>query len=112
MRLFQVDDGCIYYLMAEDHTRARKRWMAQLLDQGEAEATMMEDRGEPVIIPVDPTKAASISVRIDDTQITCPRCAGLGTLPGDRSLLDLFHEEMRLPEARRARNGILSCSEW
>lgn len=117
MRLFRVDDGCIYSIMAADHAAAKQLWHQHMLDSGHTEKDIAEDFDDPEVVVIQPSDAAGIMVTEEDLTrcvrcASCPECGGLGRVPKQTPLLDLFRAEVLLPEEKRARNGILSCSEW
>lgn len=114
MRIFHVDDGADWWLAAEDHADAISRWVQNHVELNGyvSLAGVVEDFGEPEARVVQPTEAAGIKVRSDDETDCCSTCGGTGRVDHYDSLLLVFNKDQELPPKKRARNGVLCCSEW
>lgn len=110
--IFCVDDGATYWISAIDAVAARKQWMATLADEGYDAVGAVADLGEPVIRKLQLTEAAGVSVRDDDHTKQCPECCGTGVVVAERTLLEVWQEDNKLPPERQAKHGVLACSEW
>ncbi len=105
LRVFRVDDGAIYHVLAVDHADARAVWVETLIASGCAatEADALRDYDEPEITVVQPTDAAGVRVMSPDKEDNCPNCGGRGKVAHYDSLLDI---------ARGGERGAVCCSEW
>lgn len=113
MSIYRVDDGAIWHIDAEDHADVRRKWVGVCLDQGYVdEAAVLADFDAPRIARVQLTAAARIKIRDEEHRAACPTCGTPDAVEAERSLLEVWQENQALPEEKRARHGVLCCSEW
>lgn len=113
MGIYRVDDGAVWHIDAKDHADARHKWVAVCMEQGYTdEAVILEDFNEPKIGLVQLTAAARIKVRDEEHRVSCPTCGTPGAVMAERSLLEVWQKNQALPEEKRAKHGVLCCSEW
>lgn len=107
--IFRIDDGgAIYHVNADDHDAALFQWSAQCRDDG----CDTDDMDAPEIRRLQLSEAAGVMVRDDDYTAPCPTCATPNMTHKERSLLEVWQNDNALPPKKRARHGILCCSEW
>jgi len=113
-RIFEVDDGSTWWFAAVDRHDARRRWLQACIEiyGNKSEADVLEDYGEPEILPVVWATAAKIKIKDDDHMAPCPTCGTPNKAYAKRSLLDVWLEDRAKPPERRARCGALANSEW
>ena len=114
-KIFNVDDGgAHWWIAADDHSDALNQWVQHMIDvHGYMDADhVISEFEEPEVMLIQPAAAAGIKIRSDDKEDSCPECGGRGKVPHYDRLLEVFQEDQKLPEKKRAKNGILACSEW
>lgn len=106
--IFRLDDGgATFHINAIDHDDALKKWTSHMADD-----CASDDYDDPEITKLQLTEAASVMVRDDDYTAPCPTCGTSNMVPAERSLLEVWQQDNALPADKRARHGILCCSEW
>lgn len=106
-RIYRLDDGgAIFHITANDRNEAREQWVSYMSDN------METDYEDPEITLVQLAEATKIMVTDDEHRASCPTCGTPDAVPKERSLLEVWQENNGLPAEKRARYGILCCSEW
>lgn len=113
-KVFEVDDGCTYLIAAEDHAQARELWAQQMIEYGGCDtmAEVVSDYGDPDIRTIQPEELAGRQIQSDSEEDSCPKCGGRGKVPHFDSALKVFTDDEAADPKKRAKNGVLSCSEW
>ncbi len=102
--IYRLDDGgAIFHIAADSREEARNKWADYL------EGDVSE---EPEVTRVQLTEAVGVMVTDDELRTQCSKCGTLDALPAERSLLEVWQEDNKLPAEKRAKHGILCCSEW
>ncbi len=114
MPLFEVDDGAVWWIAAKSQREAYQQWVAISIDNGgyADQLAVEKDLGKPAVWPIMLADATKITIRDDDHSAPCSKCGGSGRVAMQRTLLDVYHADMKQPKDKRALHGVLGCSEW